>query len=125
MLYYFVSLDKPHTTDYENSMSITVTSTTQLIETKIIQKVLRASKLLNIKQSDVRYSNFYRKINPYYIVSTWTDGNPHVQINYVIWIDFAIEITITDVALFYIKQFTCSQNFLNYLALHPFEFERT
>jgi len=41
---------------------------------------LRASKLLNIKQSDVHYSNLYRKINPYYIVSTWTDGNPHVQI---------------------------------------------
>ena len=45
--------------------------------------------------------------------------------NYVIWIEFAIEITITDVALFYIKQFTCSQNFLNYLAFHPFDFERT
>ena len=41
---------------------------------------MRASKLLNIKQSDVRYSNFYGKINPYYIVSTWTDENPHEQI---------------------------------------------
>jgi hypothetical protein len=45
--------------------------------------------------------------------------------NYVIWIDFAIEITITDVALFYIKQFTCSQNFLNYLSFHAFDVERT
>jgi hypothetical protein len=37
--------------------------------------------------------------------------------NYVIWIDFAIEITITDVALFYIKQFTCLYNYLNWMRI--------